>query len=249
MPDLPAPDLTGRRAGRVTAARWSSDRAGPRPDPSTSRPDLPIVALVSTPITAAELRGTALRTTRFSAGYDVTEVDALLDRAAAALEGAGVLTPDDVHAAVFTQTWRRGYAVDQVDDLLDRVADALRPAPALGRHARADAVDPRAGAGTATATGGRGHRLTAADLRALDLPAAPLLRRGYARDEVDALLERAADALEHRGAGRPGLSAEEVTEAAFRTRARGYDPGAVDALLDDVVAALAAAEREGHGAR
>ncbi|MEJ5887222.1 hypothetical protein WDZ16_01995 [Pseudokineococcus marinus] len=43
-PDLPVPDLPGRRAGRVTAARRSSDRAGPRPDPSTPRPDLPIVA-------------------------------------------------------------------------------------------------------------------------------------------------------------------------------------------------------------
>ncbi|MEJ5868562.1 DivIVA domain-containing protein [Pseudokineococcus sp. 5B2Z-1] len=199
---------------------------------------------MSTPITAAELRGTALRTTRFSAGYDVEEVDAFLDRAAAALEGAVVLAPDDVHAVLFTQSWRRGYAVDEVDDLLDRVADALRPAPALGRHARTDAVDPRAGAGTAT--GGRGHRPTAADLRAVALPGAPLLRRGYARDEVDALLERAADALERRGADRPRLSAEEVTEAVFRTRRRGYDQGAVDALLDDVVAALAAAGRGEH---
>ncbi|NNH24413.1 DivIVA domain-containing protein, partial [Pseudokineococcus marinus] len=133
---------------------------------------------MSTPITAAELRGTALRTTRFSAGYDVAEVDAFLDRAAAALEGAGVLTPDDVHAASFTQTWRGGYAVDEVDDLLDRVADALRPSPALGRHARTGALEPPRGAGTAGSAGGRGHRLTAADLRSVDLPAAPLLRRG-----------------------------------------------------------------------
>lgn len=199
---------------------------------------------MSTPITAAELRATTLRTTRLAAGYDVAEVDAFLDRAAAALEGTAVLAPDEVHAARFPQTWRRGYAVEEVDDLLDRVADALRPAPAVGRHARTTAPGPRPSPGTADATAGREGRLTAADLRAVDLPGAPLLLRGYARDDVDALLRRAAAALEHRGAGAPRLSAEDVTEAVFRTTLRGgYRLGAVDDLLDAVVEALAAAER------
>jgi len=177
---------------------------------------------VATPITAAELRGTTPPVRRFGAGYDAAEVDAFLQRAAQTLEGTGAeLTSDDVHAVLFTPVWRRGYDVAAVDDLLDRLADALRRSPRVGRHAAAPV-------------------LTAADLRAVHLPGAPLLSPGYVRDDVDALLRRAASALTHRGASGPGLSAEDVRAARFgSTRRGGYDVAAVDELLDRVVRALA----------
>ncbi|WP_299038640.1 DivIVA domain-containing protein [uncultured Pseudokineococcus sp.] len=178
---------------------------------------------MSTPITAAELRGTELPVRRFGEGYDVAEVDAFLQRAAGALDGTGPgLTSDDVHAVTFTQVpWRAGYDVGAVDDLLDRLADALRRTPRVGRHAAAPV-------------------LTAADLRAVHLPGAALLAPGYVREDVDALLRRAASALAHRGAGGPGLSVDDVRAARFgSTRRGGYDVAAVDELVERVAHALA----------
>ena len=75
-------------------------------------------------------------------GYRCAEVDAFLDRCAAALgmraseipelRGRGgltsgaALTADDVAQAQFRIDFR-GYALDEVDELLDRIATALRP--------------------------------------------------------------------------------------------------------------------------
>ena len=176
---------------------------------------------MSTPISAAELRGTTLPVRRFGEGYDAAEVDAFLQRAAEALEGAGAgLASDDVHAVLFTSVRRRGYDTSAVDDLLDRLADALRGRVRAPRHAGA-------------------ALLTAADLRAVHLPGAPLLATGYAREDVDALLRRAASALASRGAGGPGLTADAVRGATLGTTRRGgYDVGAVDDLLDRVALAL-----------
>ena len=176
---------------------------------------------MTTQITAAELRGTPLPVHRSGDGYDAAEVDAFLARAAEALEDDGSLTLDDVHAALFTTVRRRGYDVDVVDDLLDRLADALRRPPHVPRHAAAPV-------------------LTAADLRAVHLPGAPLLAAGYVREDVDALLRGAACALAPCGAGGPGLTAQDVRAATLRsTRRGGYDVEAADDLLDRAARALA----------
>jgi DivIVA domain-containing protein len=86
----------------------------------------------STPVTAAELRATTLRTTSWREGYEKAEVDALLARAALALEDKAYgrvpsLTAEQVLNAKFKPTkFRAGYDQDTVDDLLDRVVSSLR---------------------------------------------------------------------------------------------------------------------------
>ena len=92
--------------------------------------------------------------------------------------------------------------------------------------------------------------LTATDLRAAQLSRPGWGRRGYDPDQVDALLARAADALDALADGRvPGTSADEVHAVVFSKpgfgRGKGYDEDEVDALLDAVEATL----RGGSGAR
>ena len=85
-------------------------------------------------MTSDELRSAhaALRTVSADEGYDCTEVDALLTRAAAALDERAsghpaALTPREVQSSMFhTTTLRPAYDQDDVDDLLDRVAAALQ---------------------------------------------------------------------------------------------------------------------------
>ena len=86
----------------------------------------------STPLTAAELRATTLRTTSWREGYEKAEVDALLARAALALEDKAYgrvpsLSAEQVLNAKFKPTKSRaGYDQDTVDDFLDRVVASLR---------------------------------------------------------------------------------------------------------------------------
>ena len=66
-------------------------------------------------------------------------------------------------------------------------------------------------------------------------------REGYAADEVDAFLDRVADALQQVHVGRPTtLTAEEVVAVRFApTKFRtGYDQDEVDDFLDEVVLTL-----------
>ncbi|MGW5055559.1 DivIVA domain-containing protein [Actinokineospora sp. NPDC004072] len=85
--------------------------------------------------------------------------------------------------------------------------------------------------------------LTPERVRAVAFDRAPLGRRGYREDQVDAFLDRVEAAL----AGTDPLTADDVRTAVFdpasRVR-RGYDEDQVDAFLDTVVAALS--EREGR---
>ncbi|MER7015423.1 DivIVA domain-containing protein [Saccharopolyspora sp. NPDC000359] len=66
-------------------------------------------------------------------GYDVDEVDALLDRVAATLRGDDSLTADEVRCAAFSEAEAGGYDPDEVDSLLDLVAEHLATAPAPDR--------------------------------------------------------------------------------------------------------------------
>ena len=83
-------------------------------------------------LTAHDIRSARFAATKFREGYDITEVDALLERIAATFEHpaggrVGSLTADDVLNARFQATkFREGYDQDEVDDFLDTVVLALR---------------------------------------------------------------------------------------------------------------------------
>lgn len=81
--------------------------------------------------------------------------------------------------------------------------------------------------------------ITADELRAVHLGRPPWRRRGYARDEVDGFLARAAEALTALAfRRRPRLTPDEVHDVVFRKaplgRGRGYDEDQVDELLDRI---------------
>ena len=84
------------------------------------------------PLTAADVRAARPSTTTFRQGYEIEEVDLLLERAAQALEAKErglppTLSAEQVLNAKFRPTkFRSGYAMDDVDDLLDRLVAALR---------------------------------------------------------------------------------------------------------------------------
>jgi DivIVA domain-containing protein len=82
-------------------------------------------------------------------------------------------------------------------------------------------------------------RITAAEVRAVQLRRPPWGKRGYAPAEVDAFLARVADALEALAAGRTAaVTADEVHHVVFRKpplgAGRGYDEDSVDELLDRI---------------
>ena len=80
---------------------------------------------------AEDVRARRFTVTRWHRGYDVAEVDVLLERAASALEqlaagGPAVLTGEDVRSSTFGTTLRRtGYDEAEVDEFLDALAEAL----------------------------------------------------------------------------------------------------------------------------
>jgi DivIVA domain-containing protein len=84
-------------------------------------------------LTAEDVRARRFTVTRWHRGYDVAEVDALLERAASALEelaagdpGGPALTGEDVRSSTFGTTLRRtGYDEAEVDEFLDALAEAL----------------------------------------------------------------------------------------------------------------------------
>jgi DivIVA domain-containing protein len=85
---------------------------------------------------AEDVRARRFTVTRWHRGYDVAEVDVLLERAASALEelAAGApagpahpaLTGEEVRSSTFGTTLRRtGYDEAEVDEFLDALAEAL----------------------------------------------------------------------------------------------------------------------------
>ncbi|UMP05957.1 DivIVA domain-containing protein [Amycolatopsis sp. EV170708-02-1] len=79
---------------------------------------------------------------------------------------------------------------------------------------------------------------TAEDIAGATFPNAPIGRRGYAKHEVDAFLERIADTL----SDRDDLTAAEVHHVMFSRPLigkRGYDEREVDDFLDKVEEQLA----------
>jgi DivIVA domain-containing protein len=161
-------------------------------------------------------------------GYHADEVDAFLELVSATLAGQGVLTADDIRHVVFDapRFGGRGYQADQVDEFLDQVRLELefrqrgaRPVPAAGN--------------------GSGSLLTPDDVHRMQFTRAPVGRRGYDTDEVDAFLDLVAATLAHGGPG--SLTTVDVRGVQFteaRLSTRGYQRDEVDAFLDLVAAAL-----------
>jgi DivIVA domain-containing protein len=119
--------LRGEDAPLLTAS-------GPTPSWPTPSGRTPSGATPSGPASGA-LSGAALRErasavprTKFREGYDIDQVDAFVERAAAALDGTGAaVAPADVLNARFKATkFAEGYDQDAVDDLLDQVVLSLR---------------------------------------------------------------------------------------------------------------------------
>jgi DivIVA domain-containing protein len=87
------------------------------------------------------------------------------------------------------------------------------------------------------------RRITAAEVRAAELGRPVWGKKGYAPEEVDDFLARAADALDALAAERtPQMTADQVHDVVFRKppfgRGRGYDERQVDDLLDAIEEAL-----------
>ncbi|SDP47197.1 DivIVA domain-containing protein [Klenkia soli] len=85
-------------------------------------------------------------------------------------------------------------------------------------------------------------RLTGDDVRAVAFGQPGWGKRGYAPDEVDAFLDRAAAALDALAAGHPpGMDAADVQQVVFRKPPigkRGYAEAAVDDFLDQLAASM-----------
>ncbi|WP_444662998.1 DivIVA domain-containing protein [Cellulomonas sp. CW35] len=83
------------------------------------------------PISAETVLHVRFITTKFTEGYDQSEVDDFLDRVIATLRAReagepGELGAEEVAGTTFSRTrFREGYAMDEVDDFLDRIATAL----------------------------------------------------------------------------------------------------------------------------
>lgn len=168
-------------------------------------------------------------------GYDAAQVDEFLEQLARTLAGEGTLTADDLRRIRFDtpRFGARGYQEDQVDEFLDRVRVELElrqrgirpvPAPSIGSPAT--------------------DLLTPEDVHRVQFSRAPVGRRGYNEEEVDAFLDLVAATLAHDGPG--SLTVADVQAVRFtdcRLGTRGYQRDEVDAFLDLVATALTYAHR------
>lgn len=171
-------------------------------------------------------------------GYHADEVDAFLELVSATLDGRGSLTADDIRHVNFDapRFGGRGYQAEQVDEFLDRVRVELehrqrgvRPVPA--------------------GLGANGHHplLSPDDVHRMRFTQAPVGRRGYHEEEVDAFLDLVAATLAHGGPG--SLTIADVRSVRFteaRLGTRGYQRDEVDAFLDLVITALERAAQQHH---
>ncbi|QZY52439.1 DivIVA domain-containing protein [Leucobacter tenebrionis] len=162
-------------------------------------------------------------------GYQPEQVDAFLDRARAAYEGAGEasMTAEEVRRTAFAVK-RGGYAARYVDAAMDRLEDVF-----FERERRA-----RVRSEGEEAWWDETRQLLSEVRGRMQRPRGRRFRRrgifatGYRRSQVDAFLDRIFDMFERRELG---LSTAEVRDVVFHSQWRGYDEDQVDALLDSVV--------------
>lgn len=171
---------------------------------------------------------------RWSAGYDIEQVDDFFARAREAYEGGGGMGAVDVRGTAFDLV-RKGYRPAAVDAALDRLeaafvqrgrADAIAD---VGQDAWLNDVAQRATSLYPRLTRPEGERF-----------ASPEQGRGYSKLDVDTLLDRMVEYFDD-GAD---LTAKEIRSATFAS-ARGehaYAEGPVDAFLDRAVDVLLAVE-------
>ena len=177
-------------------------------------------------MTSQSTRAPFARAARGARGYDVAAVEAFLDRAREAFQGAGSLSSDDVRTASFPLV-RAGFDVPSVDAALARLEDAL-----AARERDARIRESGADAWVASAKGEAQEilaRLSRPEGERFDRE--PRHRSGYSVVEVDIVSERVA---RYFAAGEP-ITAEQVRTAAFHPQRGGYREEQVDAVLDAVV--------------
>jgi DivIVA domain-containing protein len=189
------------------------------------------LAPLKTPLTDVEpVRDSFARARGREKGYDVSAVDAFLDRARASFEGDAdaddAVTAASVRDVSFALV-RGGYAVSAVDAALGRVEDAFagqERAAAIARlGARAWVEQQRADAQEIL------DRLTRPRRRRFERVSA--MRYGYRIEEVDLVADKIAGYL----SDGTGVTVEQVRSVAFRMQRGGYRETQVDALLDAVV--------------
>lgn len=164
-------------------------------------------------------------------GYAQEPVDAFLQRARSAYEGATVdgapLTAEAIRHTAFPMK-RGGYSSRYVDAALDRLEEVFfeRERRAKVRAAGEDAWWDETRALLSEVRGRiqrpRGRRFRRRGLFAT----------GYRRSQVDAFLDRVSEMFERRELE---LSPAEVRDVVFHSQWRGYSEDQVDALLDGVV--------------
>ncbi len=163
-------------------------------------------------------------------GYTQEPVDAFLERARAAYEGAAdgaPLTAEAIRHTAFPMK-RGGYSSRYVDAALDRLEEVFfeRERRAKVRAAGEDAWWDETRALLSEVRGRiqrpRGRRFRRRGLFAT----------GYRRSQVDAFLDRVSEMFERRALE---LSPAEVRDVVFHSQWRGYSEDQVDALLDGVV--------------
>ncbi|MGX7825381.1 DivIVA domain-containing protein [Actinokineospora sp. 24-640] len=159
-------------------------------------------------------------------GYHEDQVDDFLDLVEAALAGVGALTPDDVRAAVFdaASLVRRGYDEDQVDAFLDMVVATLESGGTV-------VLDRVPVGGRQDDGGDPAPPPPDSDVPFLPLPPAPPGVRGYRPGDV----ARLARLLTGAATDHSGVTAEELSRLRLGLTffvGQGYDPRAVDALVD-----------------
>jgi DivIVA domain-containing protein len=162
--------------------------------------------------------------TRAMRGYATEEVDAFLRDLGDELDRRHRGFPprrvaEDVRRAAFS-TAVRGYAVLEVDDFLDMLAEELERLEEAERASQADAPPVEAPWPETPGTGA--VRFT-------------LAMRGYATEEVDAFLDRAARELDRLARGETAtLTAAQVRGATFSRVVRGYAMPEVETYLEDL---------------
>ena len=164
-------------------------------------------------------------------GYDVSEVDAFLERAreafSAPVADEGSLSSDEIRHTAFRVVRRNGYSARHVDAALERLEEAFAGRErehAIARDgSEAYYADARA---TAQEIIDRLARPAGAKFRRVSP-----LTRGYRAEDVDAFAARISAYFEN---GQQ-LPVETVRTIAFRARYRGYHETQVDLLLDTVI--------------
>lgn len=178
---------------------------------------------------------TFTRVSGLSSGYSPAQVDKFLQRAKLAYAGDDSLGIDEVTVRGVAFDWvRKGYDPALVDAALDRLESAF-----LQRR-RARAMETDGEDAWLAATYEQAQSLYPRLLRPAGERFADAAGTGYAKAEVDELLDRLAQYFD----GKASLSSSDLREATFAS-GRGqeaYAESVVDVFLDRAVAVLLAVE-------